>query len=318
MKILVAQKIRQQAMDLLEASGAEITVAPEGDAEAFKELVKSSEAIVLGTWIKFTAEMMDSAPGLRVISRTGAGVDNVDVEAATKRGILVLNTPAANAVSVAEHTVILIGAISKQFVYLDHETRADNFKARRLNLPVDMDGKVLGLIGCGNIGRQVADKCRAAFNMEVIGYDPYITQLDGITIYKSIEEAVSKADYVSLHVPLTDETRNLFDAKLIGKMKDGSYLINAARGGIIDEAALVDAVTSGKLAGAALDCFSSEPLPADSPLLKERKILLTPHSAALTQECTVRVACEAAQGVIDYQAGKTPKFIFNKKGLGMA
>ncbi len=314
MKVLVAQKISQPAMDLLYQSGADVTVAPEGDAEAFKELLKSTEAVVLGTWIKFTAEMMDSAPGLKVISRTGMGVDNVDVKAATERKILVLNTPKANAVSVAEHATSMIGAISKQFIFLDSAVREGNFKARRMNLPVDIDGKTLGLIGCGNIGRQVAAKCAAAYNMAVIGYDAYIPgDLPGIKMMKSIEEVFVNADYISIHVPLTDETRGLVNAELIAKMKPTSYIVNTSRGGIVDEDALVDAIRNGKLAGAALDVFSSEPPAADSELLKERKILLTPHSAALTKECTVRVACAAVTGVIDYMNGKTPEFVFNKE-----
>jgi D-3-phosphoglycerate dehydrogenase len=262
-----------------------------------------------------TKEVIERAANLKVISRTGVGVDNVDVKAATEKGILVLNTPEANSISVAEHTLALIVAISKQLVMYDSELRAGNFAIRRTNRSVDIDGKTLGLIGCGRIGRFTAEKCKAAFNMNVIGYDPYIKELPGITLYENIEDVFAKADYISLHLPLTDETRNMVGESLLSKMKPTAFLINTSRGGIVDEAALARMLKEERIAGAALDVLESEPPKADNPLLPLKNVILTPHSAALTKECSARVAHEAALGISDYLKGKTPKFVFNKELL---
>jgi len=173
-KILVNEKVSPDALDILK-QGGEVMYMPSGDHDEFKKLVKEATAVMLDTTIKFTPELMDMAPNLKVISRTGTGVDNVDVAAATERGILVLHTPDANTVTVAEHTVALIGAVTKHLLFLDDETRQGRFKtSRRLYLPIDLDGKTLGIIGYGRIGKQVAKKCIGAFNMKVIVYDPYI------------------------------------------------------------------------------------------------------------------------------------------------
>jgi len=237
----------------------------------------------------------------------------VDVAAATEKGILVLNTPQANSISVAEHTVALIVAISKQLLWYDSELRDGNFKVRRSGKTTDIEGKTLGLIGCGRIGRFAAEKLVAAFNMNVIGYDPYIKELPGITLYEDIEEVFKRADYISLHIPLTPETKNLVGEKLLSLMKPTAYLINTARGGIIDEAALADKLGKEEIAGAALDVLEDEPPKADNPLFPLKNVILTPHSAALTKECSARVAFEATRGIADYLKGNTPEFVFNKE-----
>ncbi len=313
-RVLLSQRISERAIAVLEEVG-EVVIAPEGDLGEFTNLVSEASAVVLGTSIKFTAELMDLASELKVISRTGVGVDNVDVRAATERGILVLNTPDANTVSVAEHTVALIAAISKQLLFLDKELRQGNFRARRLNLPVDIDGKTLGLIGCGKIGRMVAEKCRNAFNMKVIGYDPYPVTADTIERCETIEEVLAKADYVSIHVPLNEGTRNLIDERLLSLMKPTAYLIDTARGGIVCEEALAKKLKNREIAGAAIDVFSTEPPDVASELLSCPNTILTPHSAALTKECTVRVSVEAAEGVADYFRGKPPKSVVNREAL---
>jgi D-3-phosphoglycerate dehydrogenase len=264
---------------------------------------------------------MDSAPNLKVISRTGTGVDNVDVPAATERGILVLHTPDANTVTVAEHTVSMIGALSKHLLFLDKETREGKFKtARRYYLPVDLDGKTLGIIGYGRIGKQVAKKCMAAFNMKVIIYDPYISDsvvAPGVVRYSNEEDVYKQADFLTIHVPLTDETRNHMGEKLLSLMKPSAYLINTARGNIIDEVYVVKMLNEDRLKGAAFDVLTNEPPMDNEEFLKNPKTIISPHSAALTNECTVRVACEAAQGIVDYLEGRMPKSIFNRKGLNI-
>lgn len=315
-KVLVAQKIPEEAIDVLKGV-AEVVFSKEGDIEGFKDLLKSAVAVILGSSIKFTSDLMKLAPELKVISRTGAGVDNVDIDAATKKNIIILNTPEANSVTVAEHTVALILAISKQLLCLDGELRKGNFKTvRRLYLPVDINGKILGLIGCGRIARLVAKKCMNAFDMKIIGYDPYInSKLDGIEMVKKIEEIFKKSDFISLHVPFNDSTKGLVNERLLSLMKPTAYLINTARGGIVDEKALYGKLKNKEISGAAFDVFKPEPPEATNKLLELSNIILTPHSAALTKECTVRVAVEAATGVLDYLKGKTPKFVFNKEVL---
>jgi D-3-phosphoglycerate dehydrogenase len=315
-KVLLTKKLKENTAKLFEGiPDLELVTIPDGAQEQFDTYIKDAEALLLSTAYKMTKEVIERAANLKVISRTGVGVDNVDVKAATEKGILVLNTPEANSISVAEHTLALIVAISKQLVMYDSELRAGNFAIRRTNRSVDIDGKTLGLIGCGRIGRFTAEKCKAAFNMNVIGYDPYIKELPGITLYENIEDVFAKADYISLHLPLTDETRNMVGESLLSKMKPTAFLINTSRGGIVDEAALARMLKEERIAGAALDVLESEPPKADNPLLPLKNVILTPHSAALTKECSARVAHEAALGISDYLKGKTPKFVFNKELL---
>jgi D-3-phosphoglycerate dehydrogenase len=316
-KVILTKKLNaEQSLLFGGLDDLELVNVPDNDQQAFDLHIADAEAILLSTAYKMTRQVIESAKNLKVISRTGVGVDNVDVQAATERGILVLNTPQANSISVAEHTVALLMALSKQLILYDGELRDGNFAIRRTNKAVDLDGKILGLIGCGRIGRFAAEKCRDAFRMQVIGYDPYIDRLDGIRLYKDIEEVFQRADYISIHIPLTDETRNLVGEKLLSLMKPTAFIVNTARGGIIDEAALAAKLERGEIAGAALDVFEQEPPPKDSPLLRLDNIILTPHSAALTKECSERVATEAALGISDYLNGREPKAIFNKTGLG--
>jgi D-3-phosphoglycerate dehydrogenase len=319
-KVLVNEKVDADALNILKTA-AEVVYMPSGDHDEFRRRVRDVTAVMLDTTIKFTGELMDLAPDLKVISRTGTGVDNVDTEAATKRGILVLHTPDANTLTVAEHTVAFIGAVSKHLLFLDGETRQGKFKsARRYYLPVDIDGKTLGIIGYGRIGKQVAKKCMAAFDMKVIIYDPYISDdviAPGVIRYHNEEEVYKQADILTLHVPLTDETRNHVGEKLLSLMKPSAYLINTARGNIVDEAYLVNMLKGDRLKGAAFDVLTNEPPLENDDFLNNPKTIISPHSAALTAECTVRVACEAAQGIVDYLEGRMPKNIYNRKGLNL-
>ena len=319
-KVLVNEKVSPDALNILKKA-AEVVYIPSGDHAEIISMLKDITGIMLDTTIKFTGELMDSAPNLKVISRTGTGVDNVDVEAATKRGIMVLHTPDANTVTVAEHTVAFIGAMTKYIVFLDSETRQGKFKiARRYYLPVDLDGKTLGIIGYGRIGKQVARKCMAAFNMKVIIYDPFISEdviAPGVIRYSDEQKVYKEADILSIHVPMTSETRNHVNEKLLSLMKPSAFLINTARGNIIDEAYVVKMLDEGRLAGAAFDVLANEPPLENEAFLKNPKTIISPHSAALTNECTVRVACEAAQGIVDYLEGRMPKSIFNRKGLNL-
>jgi D-3-phosphoglycerate dehydrogenase len=319
-KVLVNEKVSPLALDILKKA-AEVVYIPSGEHAEIIRLVKDVTGVMLDTTIKFTPELMDSAPDLKVISRTGTGVDNVDVEAATQRGIMVLHTPDANTITVAEHTVAMIGALTKHLLFLDKETREGKFKtARRYYLPVDLDGKTLGIIGYGRIGKQVAKKCMAAFNMKVIIYDPYISEsviAPGVVRYNNEEDVYKEADVLTIHVPLTDETRKHVGEKLLSILKPSAYLINTARGNIIDEAYVIKMLNEDRLKGAAFDVLTNEPPMDNEEFLTNPKTIISPHTAALTNECTVRVACEAATGIVDYLEGRTPKSIFNRKGLGL-
>lgn len=319
-KVLVNEKVSPDALNILKKA-AEVVYIPSGDHGEIIKMLKDITGIMLDTTIKFTGELMDSAPNLKVISRTGTGVDNVDVDAATQRGILVLHTPDANTVTVAEHTVSMIGALTKHLLFLDKETREGKFKtARRYYLPVDLDGKTLGIIGYGRIGKQVARKCMAAFNMKVIIYDPYISDdvvAPGVIRYNNEEDVYKQADILTVHVPLTSETKNHIGEKLLSLMKPSAYLINTARGNIIDEMVVIKMLNEDKLKGAAFDVLTNEPPLDNEEFLKNPKTIISPHSAALTNECTVRVACEAAQGIVDYLEGRMPKSIYNRKGLNL-
>ena len=248
-KVLVNEKVSPDALNILKKA-AEVVYIPSGDHAEIIKMLSDISGIMLDTTIKFTGELMDSAPNLKVISRTGTGVDNVDVEAATKRGILVLHTPDANTVTVAEHTVAFIGALTKYLLFLDTETRQGKFKtARRLYLPVDLDGKTLGIIGYGRIGKQVAKKCMGAFNMKVIVYDPYIKEdvlAPGVTLYKKEEDVYKEADVLSIHCPMTPETKQHVNEKLLSLMKPSAFLVNTARGNIIDEVYVAKMLDEGQ------------------------------------------------------------------------
>ena len=319
-KVLVNEKVDPTALEILSKAG-EVVYMPSGDHDEFRKLVKDVTAVMLDTTIKFTPELMDMAPNLKVISRTGTGVDNVDIQAATDRGIMVLHTPDANTVTVAEHTVAFIGALTKHLLFLDKETREGKFKtARRLYLPVDLDGKTLGIIGYGRIGKQVAKKCIGAFNMKVIVYDPFINDdvlAPGITKYEKEEDVFKEADVISVHVPMTTETRNHINESLLSLMKPSAYIVNTARGNMIDEAYVSKMLDEGRLAGAGFDVLANEPPVDGEVFLQNPKTIVSPHTAALTAECTVRVACEAASGIVDVLEGRMPKSIFNRKGLNL-
>ena len=313
-KVLLTKKLGEKSRALLESiPGLELVTVPDARQALFDEHIKDARALLLSTAYEMPRDVIEKAEKLEVISRTGAGVDNVDVTAATQRKILVLNTPLSNSLSVAEHAVAMILALSKQLLSYDRELRKGNFKIRRSGECSDLFGKTLGLVGCGNIGRLTARKCKAAFDMRVIGYDPYVKELDGVTLYEDVEEIFKRADYISLHLPLTPGTKNLIGAKLLSLMKPTAYIINTSRGGIIHEGELAEALEKKVISGAGLDVFESEPPPGDHPLLGLPNVLLTPHSAALSKECSARVEYDAVEGICDYLKGNTPKFVYNKE-----
>lgn len=307
-KILLTKKLNQELLDLLGPQARTVTVTDHQD-DLFDCELADAEALLLSTAYQMTRERILAGSHLKVISRTGVGVDNIDLETAAEQGVLVLNTPTANTESVAEHTAALILALVKQLAWYDHATREGDFAIRRRHLGRDLNGMTLGLLGCGRIGQRVADKMRLAFGLRVLAYDPYPVDWPGITFVDSPDALCQQSDIVSLHLPLLPETRLIMNRDRLSQLRPDAYLVNTARGGLIDEVALAEQLQTGRLAGAALDVFADEPLPQDHPLTTCRNTLLTPHAAALTAECSARVARQAVEGIADYLAGRAPAHI---------
>ena len=317
-RILLSQDIHPQARKLLD--GFEVFLPKDSSQASLVEAAKQADGIILRTITSADAQVIENAPNLKIISRTGAGIDNVDLAAATKRGILVCNVPTASNVSVAEHTIALILSLAKDLPAMDKAVRGGTWKDRNKNKAIDIEGKTLGIIGMGKIGSLVASKAKLGFGMKILAYDPFVAEnfkSEGYTFVPKLEDLFANADFITLHCPNIPQTKGMVNKALIDLMKPTSYLINCARGGVVDEAPLYDALKNKKIAGAALDVFISEPPSASDPLLTLDNIILTPHMAALTKEASIRVAVGAAQAVIDYFSGTKPQHICNAKELGL-
>ena len=316
-KVVVTQPLHPDAMKVLE-DRFEVMIPDSGEEAVVIEACKDAEAIVLRTNTTVSRAVIDQCPKLKIVSRTGAGVDNVDVEAASERGILVCNVAGVNSVSVAEQTVTLMLAVLKRVCAMDIAVRTGNWKARRGNTTHEIDGKTLGVVGLGNVGRRVAAICRNGFGMRILAYDPYAQETiaaEGHTSCERLEELFSEADIVTLHCPNIPETRNLANRELLSAMKPSAVLVNTARGEVVDEQALVEHLREGRIAGAGLDVFAEEPPPEDHPLLKLDNVVLSPHVAALTEEVSTKVAIESAAAIVDFADGKTPKNVYNQDTL---
>jgi D-3-phosphoglycerate dehydrogenase len=313
-KVLLSQAINPAGMKILEGK-VEPVILTDSTVETTRKMVADVEGIILRTNIKVTPEIIEAAPCLKIISRTGAGVDNVNVAAATEKGILVCHTPGVNSISVAEQTLALLLSLAKQLKIIDKAVCEGNWKIRNAGKAVDIEGKTLGLIGIGRIGSLVAYKCRQAFNMKVIAYDPYVKQAEGIELCSNLDQVFKEADFISIHVPYMEQTHHLVNAKLLNLMKPDAYLINTSRGPLVDEEALIEVLEKGFIAGAGLDVFEKEPPSTDNPLLRFNNVVVTPHSSALSRECVMRVHTTAAQAVVDFLEGRQPKYIYNKKEL---
>jgi len=300
MKVIVADKISERGVQLLkEQRGWNIVLTTK---ETLNAEIADADALIVRSATKVSAELLDKAPKLRAVGRAGVGVDNIDLEAATKRGVLVMSTPGGNAVSVAEHTLALLLALAKQVPRLDkaiHEGRWEKSSAAG----TELRGKTLGLIGLGRIGSEVAVRAEA-FDMRVLAYDPYISEAAAREISVDLvplDNLLAESDFISLHTSLSSATQKIINAATIEKMKRGARLINAARGELIDEAALAEALKGGKLAGAAVDVFVEEP-PKNSPLVGLPNLIATPHVAGSTAEAQEEVGTQIAVQVKDYLA----------------
>ncbi|TVQ35241.1 MAG: hydroxyacid dehydrogenase [Spirochaetaceae bacterium] len=316
-KVVVTQALPAMAMRRLEER-FKITILESGDEAALIDACRDAEAIVLRTNSCVSRTVIEQSPQLKIVSRTGAGVDNVDVEAATENGILVCNVTGVNSVSVAEHAVTLMLTLLKRTRAMDNAVRTGNWSARRGTKTREISGKTVGIVGMGNVGRKVAEICHNGFGMQVLAYDPYARQAivsRGYTECDSLEDLFSASDIVTLHCPNIPETRNLANRELLSMMKPSAVLVNTARGEIVDEQALVEMLRDGRVAGAGLDVFADEPPDAGHPLLQMDNVILSPHAAALTEEVSAKVADAAVEAVLDFADGKRPRSVYNQDAL---
>jgi len=301
-KVFIPDGLDQGGITMLQDAGIEIDNRSGLKGDDLKAAFRAADGVIVRSATKVTAELLGVPGHLRAIVRAGVGVDTIDVAAATRKGIIVMNTPGGNTVSTAEQTITLMMALSRHTAAADATMKAGRWD-RKAFLGTQLAGKTLGVIGLGRIGREVARRA-VGLDMKIVGFDPFLApdragQL-GIEAVANIEQILPRCDYLTVHTPLTAETTNLVGAKELAQMKKGARVINCARGGIINEEALVDALKSGHIAGAALDVFVKEPISPDHPLLKLTNVVLTPHLGASTVEAQEAVGLEAAQLLIDF------------------
>jgi D-3-phosphoglycerate dehydrogenase len=319
-RVLVADKLETPGLDLLRQAGFDLDVRTELKGDDLRDALRAADGVIVRSKPQLTADLLDDPGKLRVIVRAGVGVDNIDVEAATRRGILVMNTPGGNTVSTAEQTVTLMMALSRHTPAADASIHAGKWERGKF-VGSQLAGKTLGVVGLGRIGREVARRA-LGLDMKVIGYDPFMAPAGaaqmGVETVAGLDQMLPRCDYLTVHTPLTEETRDLIDAARLAQMPRGARVINCARGGIINEEALAAALSSGHLAGAALDVFVQEPPPPDHPLLKLSNVVLTPHLGASTVEAQMSVAKEAAQLLIDYLSRGVVGFAVNMPAVDRA
>ena len=299
-RVLISDKLSPAAVAIFKERGVEVDVKPGLDKEELAKIIGDYDGLAIRSATKVTAKLLEQAKNLKVVGRAGIGVDNVDIPAATARGIIVMNTPFGNSITTAEHAITLMLSLARQIPEADASTRAGKWEKNKF-LGVEMFGKTLGIIGCGNIGSIVADRA-IGLRMKVIAYDPYLSAERALDLgvgKVELEQLLRRVDFVTLHTPLTDKTRNIISRESLALTKKGVRLINCARGELVDEAALFDALTAGHVAGAALDVFVEEPATA-SPLFALPNVVCTPHLGASTTEAQENVALQVAEQMSDY------------------
>lgn len=312
--VLVTEEISEVGINFLKDQGYKIKMASGNSEEIFKREVVGCHAILVRT-AQITAEVLKAGKDLKVVSKHGVGLDNIDVEMATSLGIIVTNCPFSNMNSVAEHTIGLMLNLAKNTLITDRELRKGDYNIRDRSNGIELDGKTLGLIGIGKIGSLVAKKANRGFNMKVYGYDPFIKKenvIDEVNLVGDWEEIFSTCDFISLHLPATPETKNIIGKKEFSLMKPTAFFINASRGEIVDENSLIRALENKEIAGAGLDVFGKEPPNKDNPLFKMDNVVVTPHNAALTKEARDRMALHAAMGIEEVLSGKTINWAANR------
>ena len=299
-KVLISDKLSPRAVDIFEARGVEVDVKTGLDPAELAAIIGEYDGLAIRSATKVTEEILAAADNLTIVGRAGIGVDNVDIPAATARGVVVMNTPHGNAVTTAEHAISMILALARQIPAANESTQAGKWEKSRF-MGTEITGKTLGLVGCGNIGSIVADRAQG-LKMKVIAYDPFLTPEHArrIGVEKvELDELLAAADVITLHTPLTDQTRNILSADALNRTRAGVRIVNCARGGLIDELALAAALANGHVAGAALDVFETEPA-RENPLFGMENVIATPHLGASTTEAQEKVALQVAEQMADF------------------
>ena len=316
-KIFVADDVNEGGLEPLRAAGFMVEKKTRLAPDDLREAVRDCDGLVVRSETKVTADLMDAAGRLRAIGRAGVGVDNIDVGAATARGIVVMNAPDGNTITTAEHTIALLVALARRVPQGNASLKAGRWERKRF-VGVELQGKTLGIIGLGRIGRVVASRARA-FGMHIIAYDPFVAPEQARDLELEIaplDDLFSRADFLTVHTPLTAETRGIVGARAFARMKPGMRIINCARGGLVDERALYEAIKAGTVAGAALDVFEEEPPPPDHPLLALDEVIVTPHLGASTREAQEGVAVTVAEQMRDYLLTGALRGAVNVPALG--
>ncbi len=299
-KVLISDQLSPAAVQIFKDRGVDVDVKPGLSKDELKTIIGRYDGLSIRSATKVTPDLIAAATNLKVVGRAGIGVDNVDIAAATARGIIVMNTPHGNSITTAEHAIALMLALAREIPAANASTHAGKWEKNRF-MGVELTGKTLGVIGCGNIGSIVVDRAKG-LRMKVIAFDPYLSpeRAESLGIEKvELEDLLPRADVITLHTPLTDKTRNILDAKALAKTKKGVRIINCARGGLVDEKALKEALDTGHVAGAALDVFETEPA-KDNLLFGSDKVVVTPHLGASTSEAQENVALQVAEQMSDY------------------
>ena len=302
-RVLITDNLAPAGLKILqETPGIEVDNRSKLTPAEVREALKTADGIIIRSGTELTPELLEGQQRLKVIVRAGVGVDNINLPTATREGIVVMNTPAGNTTSTAEHTVTMMMALSRNVAAADASMKAGKWDRNKFK-GTQLSGKTLAVVGLGRIGQAVAKRA-IGLEMKVVGYDPFLSAEraaeQGIELIRDVDEIVTRCDYITVHTPLDDGTRGLINAERIAKMRKGVRIINCARGGIVDETALADALKSGHVAGAALDVFVEEPPPADHPLLKAPNLLTTPHLGASTEEAQEAVSVEAAEIIVGF------------------
>ena len=299
-KVLISDKMDPKAAQILRERGCEVDVITGQTPEELAGIIGQYDGLAIRSSTKVTKAILDAATNLKVVGRAGIGVDNVDIPAASAKGVVVMNTPFGNSITTAEHAIALMFALARQLPEADASTQAGKWEKNRF-MGVELTAKTLGLIGAGNIGSIVADRA-LGLKMKVIAFDPFLTPERAVELgieKVTLDALLARADFITLHTPLTDQTRNILSKDALAKTKKGVRIINCARGGLIDEVALKEALDSGHVAGAALDVFATEPA-TESPLFGTPGFVSTPHLGASTSEAQVNVAIQVAEQMADY------------------
>ena len=311
MKVLIADAINEKGIENLKEV-AEVVVDTSITPEELADTIHEYDGIIVRSRTKLTADLIKKADNMKIIARAGVGVDNIDLNAATEKGIMVVNSPESTSVTVAEHTMGLILSMARKISIADKSVKEGKWEKKKF-MGVELRNKTLGVIGMGRIGSQVVNRCKA-FGMDAMAYDPYlpeeVAKQMGVEL-TDLETVLKNADFITIHVPLTPETKHSISAEQFEIMKDTAYIVNCARGGIIDEDALYDALVNNKIGGAALDVYEEEPPAEDSKLFELDNIVLTPHIAASTKEAQRDAAIIVADEIIELANGKAPRNVLN-------